>query len=370
MSSEKKNFSLKDHLFNKEKVEYLAGLIKNKHPKFDNKNFVNNILTEFPNLELMERIYWIRENLNKFLLFEFEEVIDIFLSSIKTEHEAHDFIFAPFSDYIATYGCTKQHLEKSLSSLGEFTRYFSAEFAIRNFINTFPNETFYKMINWSKSKNEHQRRLASEGLRPKLPWGKSIKFNYKKGAEPLDNLFYDKSRYVTRSVANHLNDISKIDSDFVLNKLAEWKNSKRQSKDEMNFIINHSLRTLVKKGNIDTLKFLGYNTNPKLRISNLAVKKRKIKIGETLEFSFVIELEKNENLIIDYVVTYPTPHKSISKKVFKIKKLEAKKGKEIKIEKKHPFRKMTTKKLYSGKYELGIQINGKIISSKYFELET
>ena len=370
MNSEKKKFSLKDHLFNKEKVEYLAGLIKNAYSKFDKKNFVNDILTEFPNLELMERIYWIRENLNKFLLFEFEEVVDIFLASIKTEHEAHDFIFAPFSDYITTYGCTKQHLEKSLSSLGEFTRYFSAEFAIRNFINTFPNETFDKMISWSKSKNEHQRRLASEGLRPKLPWGKSIKFDYKKGTEPLDNLFYDKSRYVTRSVANHLNDISKIDSDFVLNKLAEWKNSKKQNDEEMNYIIYHSLRTLVKKGNMNTLEFLGYNSKPEVRINDLVVKNEKINIGDTLEFSFTMLSDKKENLIIDYVVTYPTPHKNISQKVFKIKKLEAKKGKEIKIEKKHPFRKMTTKKLYSGKYELGIQINGKIISSIDFELET
>ena len=370
MSPEKKKFSLKDQLFNKEKVEYLAGLIKNAYPNFDKNSFVNDTLAEFPNLELMERIFWIRENLNKYLEFNFEKVADIFLSSIKSEQEAQDFIFAPFSDYIAIHGCTKQHLKKSLSSLGEFTRYFSAEFAIRSFINSFPNETYNKMIKWSKSKNEHQRRLASEGFRPKLPWGKSIKFDYKLGAETLDNLFYDKSRYITRSVANHLNDISKIDPGFVLNKLAEWKNSKKQNSDEMEFIINHSLRTLVKKGNIDTLKFLGFNSNPKLTMSNFAVKNDKIKIGETLEFSFTIELEKNENLIIDYVVTYATPHKNISKKVFKIKKLYAQKGKKIKIEKKHPFRKITTKKLYSGKYELGIQINGKIISSIYFELET
>jgi 3-methyladenine DNA glycosylase AlkC len=34
--------------------------------------------------------------------------------------------------------------------------------------------------------------------------------------EILDNLYFDKTRYVVRSVANHLNDISKLDPDFVV----------------------------------------------------------------------------------------------------------------------------------------------------------
>ena len=30
------------------------------------------------------------------------------------------------------------------------------------------------MKRWSKSRNVHLRRLASEGLRPRLPWAKKI----------------------------------------------------------------------------------------------------------------------------------------------------------------------------------------------------
>jgi 3-methyladenine DNA glycosylase AlkC len=55
----------------------------------------------------------------------------------------------------------------------------------------------------------------------------------------------DESRYVTRSVANHLNDISKIDPELVIKTLALWQNNNK-SKD-INYIISHSTRTLVKK---------------------------------------------------------------------------------------------------------------------------
>jgi len=62
----------------------------------------------------------------------------------------------------------------------------------------------------------------------------------------LDELFYDQTRYVTRSVANHLNDIAKKDSEFVYKILEKWKKSQKQNKEEMDFIIKHSLRNLIK----------------------------------------------------------------------------------------------------------------------------
>jgi 3-methyladenine DNA glycosylase AlkC len=48
-------------------------------------------------------------------------------------------------------------------------------------------------------------------------------------------------------VANHLNDISKIDEDWVLKKLNEWEKSGKQTPKEMQYIRNHATRTLRKK---------------------------------------------------------------------------------------------------------------------------
>jgi 3-methyladenine DNA glycosylase AlkC len=123
-------------------------------------------------------------------------------------------------------------------------------------LNEFETETFEQMKLWSKSDHYHLRRLASEGTRASLPWGIKINLDYKKPIEILDDLYYDSTRFVTRSVANHMNDISKKDAVLVLDTLKRWKDSKKQNTKEMDFIISHSLRTLVKDGNKEALNFL------------------------------------------------------------------------------------------------------------------
>lgn len=249
--------------------------------------------------------------------------------------------------------------------LASLPSFFSGEFVIRPFINVFPEETYEQMKTWSLSDNVDQRRLASEGLRPKLPWAIAIDFDYKKGAEVLNNLYYDQERYVTRSVANHLNDVSKIDPDYVIELLGKWQNSKKQVDKEMSYMIGHALRTSIKRGHIGTLEFfLGYHHQPKIEVKPLHISKKELILGECLEFSFDIIAQREEGLIIDYKIIYPMANhkKKSEKKVFKIKKVRMKQGDGLTIEKRHLFKKMTTKKkLYSGDYKIEIQINGKKI---------
>lgn len=168
--------------------------------------------------------------MHKFIPLLYLETIKIFVDSVKNEPDNEKFILVALTDYVAIYGCEKKYLKESLYALGELTKKFSAEDAIRYFINDFPKETYQQMLRWSKSKNEYQQRLASEGLRPKLPWSVKIDIDYKKGIKVLDNLFFNESRYVTRSVANHLNDISKIDPDLVLSTLKDGKKVKNKIK--------------------------------------------------------------------------------------------------------------------------------------------
>ena len=210
------------------------------------------------------------------------------LETLKDVEEGGDFIFGAYSEYVENNCKSVEDLEVSLNALGEFTKYCSAEFAIRFFINNYPDESFSKMMKWAGSDNFHQRRFASEGLRPKLPWAKGINFDYKKGVLVLDELFHDNERYVTRSVANHLNDISKIDPDFVVEILKRWKESKKQDEKEMQYIISHSLRTAIKKGHVKSFNFLGFNENADVSINGLGIVDRRLRIGDSLEFSFEI----------------------------------------------------------------------------------
>jgi 3-methyladenine DNA glycosylase AlkC len=222
----------------------------------------------------------------------------------------------------------------------------------------------------SKHKDLMCRRLASEGIRPKLPWAKKINYDYKVGAKLLNNLYLDNNRIVTRSVANHLNDISKIESNLVLEILTRWKNSKKQNNLEMDYIINHSVRGLIKAGDKNTLNFLGYSSEPRVCVLNFNLLNNKIKLGEYIEFNFNLLADCDEDLMVDYKITYPVPTGSLSTKVFKIKKFEIKhKSGKVRINKKHRFISMSTKKLYSGTYKLELIINGNSYLEREFELK-
>jgi hypothetical protein len=126
---------------------------------------------------------------------------------------------------------------------------------------------------------------------------------------------------------------------------------------------------LVKDGNVEALKLLGYGANPAIEVQNFIVESLVVKVGEALEFSFEIEAQADEALMIDYVLYFQTKVGKLTPKVHKIKKLELKKGKLVKISKKHPFKaNMTTRKLYSGEYKLVLQINGKMHEEVSFSL--
>jgi 3-methyladenine DNA glycosylase AlkC len=372
VQSDGKSFSLKDKLFNKTKVEYLSNLIKNSYNKFDKNNFDKKIMKTLLDLELKERMTLITNTLYSHLPKNFNNAVDIMINSLPKvidSEEWGDFIFGSYCEYIQIYGCNKENLEKSFYALEMFSEFFSGEFAIRDFINTFPSESFVFLEMMSKHKYFMCRRLASEGLRPKLPWAKKINYNYKLGAKLLNNLYFDNNRIVTRSVANHLNDISKIESNFVLEILTKWKNSKKQNSLEMNYIINHSVRGLIKAGDKQTLEFLGYSSEPRVCVLNFNLISNKIKLGEHIEFDFNLLADCDENLIVDYKITYPMPTGRLSTKVFKIKKFKIKyKNGKVKINKKHKFVPMSTKKLYAGNYRLELIINGNSYLEREFEL--
>lgn len=372
-----KKFSLKDYLFNETKITKLAQEIYHIYPKFDKNQFIKNTLAEFPSLELKERIRWISKNLKDFLPDDYQKATTILIDALpppmdptKTDNDFGEFIYAPYADFVAKYGCNKKDLHFSLQALKEITTRFSAEDAIRYFINAFPKETLQELLKWSTDSHYHVRRLASEGTRPKLPWTQNITIPPEEALPILENLYTDKTRYVTRSVANHINDISKMNPALVFTIIKRWQKSGKQNQKEMDYIIHHALRTLIKKGNKEAIEFLQMSSDPQISLSNFQIINNTVIIGKTLEFTFDLTAEKEEQLIIDYVLYFQNKAgKGSNKKVFKIKKITLQKKQKITINKKHPMRKnMTTRKLYPGKHTIAIQINGKIFNEQTFDL--
>ncbi|MCH2188868.1 DNA alkylation repair protein [Candidatus Gracilibacteria bacterium] len=375
MKQKEKNFSLKDQLFNREKVSYIAELIHDAYPDFQTIKFVDDVVEKFPELELMDRIHHIVDILEIYLVhsndvLDYRESLKILLSALpreldpdKHDDDFGDFILAPYGFFVAKYGCKEEYLDISLDALEQMTKRFSVEWAIRFFLNAFPDQTFTRMLEWARSDNYHVRRLSSEGTRPNLPWGHKISLQYQEPLQILDILAHDERRFVTRSIANHLNDISKKDPKLVVDTLKKWQSQECQ---DIEYMISHATRTLVKNGYIPAFELLGYSSHPQINMSDICLKNDSVKIGNELEFSFQITPHKQEKLMIDYTIYFIGKTGKLSPKVFKIKKGTFTHA--VHITKKHPFKLMTTKALYPGEHLLEITINGTSVGKKSFTL--
>lgn len=378
MVSEKQSrrFSLKDQLFNKERVEYLAGLFAEADGHFDSSGFVRATMKQLKQLELKERIVHIAAMLESYLAPEFRVAAQQISAALpppldptRQDDDFGDFIFAPLGEFVVRNGLAKKHLKLSLKTLQALTKRFSMEDAIRAFINTHPDETILELKKWSTNKNYHVRRLVSEGTRPRLPWSGRLSIDNTTPLPMLDTLHADPTRYVTRSVANHLNDIGKTDPDLLLNTLGRWKQLGSQDETELRWMNKHALRTLVKQGNPKALKFLGFNPNPKIEVSQFVLNPPQLKRGQSIEFSFGVKALRDEELVVDYVIDFVKANGKVSPKVHKIKQLSLRKGESATVNKRHPLRaNATTYTLYPGAHRVTLQINGKTFGDRSFML--
>lgn len=370
-------FSLKDHLFNPSKVTFLARSIANVYPAFEQEKFQKEVVQAFPQLELKERIAHIRQCLRRFLPADYQEATTVLLQALPaplneelTDNDFGDFIYAPLSDFVANYGCSREHLAFSLEAIKEITKRFSAEYAIRFFINAFPEETMATLLQWANDSNYHVRRLCSEGSRPKLPWAQKIHTSASDALPILHQLYADNTRFVTRSVANHLNDIAKLQPELVLETLKNWQASGRQSETEMSFITKHSLRTLVKMGHPEALRLLGFGNSANIHLSELKFDTR-AKVGDALSFSFDLSSTETKTAAVDYILYFQNKQGLMtSKKVFKLQTLVLSPSAPQMLSKRHVFRpNMTTRQLYAGIHQIDVQVNGTVLASFQFELE-
>lgn len=360
--------TLKEQLFNRVTITDLALLIESQYVEFDTEGFIEHALMQITDKELKERITVLRYLLEKHLPKDYKEATSIILNTIKVA-PPNKFTYGSFLEFIEFNGCNDTYINYTIELMKEYTKGFSAEFVIRRFINEYEDKMYSALVAWSLDENVDVRRLVSEGLRPKLPWAVKINIDYKKAANPLDNLFYDSERYVTRSVANHLNDISKIDPTFVISTLRRWKKTKKQNRKEMEYIINHSLRTLVKKGHEETLSFLGYKNNVDITCKNLTFEKDSISIGDTLKFKFELHSKDSVKLIIDYIVTYPSLTKKPSKKVYKLKEIKMVSNQTVELSGTRSFKLISTRTMRPGIHKLIIQVNGKQYIEQTFKLK-
>ena len=368
-------FSIKDQLFNAESLGDLAAEYSAALPFFDGQEFHTEVVAGLQGRELLERLEWIADCVEKRLSSDFSEMADQLEASLATplDPSLQDDDFGRFihavPGILAVRHGLEEHRNRALDLLHAATRRFSMEFYIRPFLNRWPEETLARLRDWSTDENYHVRRLVSEGTRPKLPWAKAITIDPMQALPLLDHLHADKTRYVTRSVANHLNDIAKIDGDLVVAQLGNSHAKRDQAPKELNWMTRHALRTLVKQGHSGALSLLGYHKDAPVTLTRLTLKNTEISIGNTLELSVQLEADKDTPVIVDYVIRFHRPNGRAVQKVFKLKQgIVPAKG-TFDLKKNHVLKgNATTFKLHPGPHSVTIQVNGRQLGDVAFEL--
>lgn len=261
-------------------------------------------------------------------------------------------------------GCPKQ----SLAFLREMTMRFSAEFAVRPFFRDHTALALAHARTWAEDGNFHVRRLASEGSRPRLPWGLRLAVFVDDPAPLipiLARLRDDGSDYVRRSVANSLNDISKDHPDLVADLARDWLRGAPATRQRL---VKHALRTLIKAGHPGALAVMGYGEPGGVRAA-LEVAPASIRLGEALTLTLTLESPRALSVLIDYAVRFRKADGSLSPKVFKWTETRLEPGAPLRLEKRVPLRDVTTRRHYPGAQAVAVQVNGVTLAEARFDLE-
>ena len=357
--------ALKDRYFQQPFFERLTEEIVFHYPEFSKERFYEVLFDEeWSSKPLKEMLMHSALSLRKCLPTDYLETLEILQ---KICHKFGDFDAMIFPDIVRQFGL--QHYNESMQALELFTKYSTAEFAIRPYIIEEEEKTMKQMLQWSTHENEHVRRLSSEGCRSRLPWAIALP-EFKKNPSLilpiLENLKSDPSLYVRKSVANNWNDITKDNPDIVLRTFSKWKNSPTI---ETQWIMKHALRGLLKAGNPEALSLMGFEP-VKVKIESLKIKPSKIRIGDKINFSFRVINESNEpsEFMIDYLVHFRKANGKSVPKVFKLKALNLSIEEQFEISKSHDFKLINTRKYYAGIHAVQIQVNGEKLDKIEFEL--
>ncbi len=344
--------------FFKQLTRHCADII----PGFNAAQFNANFSTpEWDGLELKQRVRHVANAMAAQLTGKYKQDIKVVTQLIRhIQKELGDistFQHIFLADYIEQYGI--DYPVESMKAMEYATILSSCEFAIRPFIVKYPEQVMTQMLEWTKHKHASIRRLASEGCRPRLPWGMAL-VAFKKDPSTilpiLEALKADPSEYVRKSVANNLNDIAKDNPDVVKDIIRRWQGSSK----ETDWILKHGSRTMLKKADEHTLSLFGVSAVKTVQVKDLTVKNPSISIGSELNFSFMLTHKESKPTLlrVEYTIYYMKASRTPTRKIFKVTENTFEPNRSYPIARKQSFKDMTTRKHYPGLHQIAIVVNG------------
>ncbi|URJ34054.1 hypothetical protein MF625_003300 [Paenibacillus polymyxa] len=360
------------NMYTEEFLRLFGERVQVAYSPFDIDGFIHQVMDKkWGELELKERIRRISLTLGAFLPSSYEEALSI-LFAIDEYCSGFPYLFFP--DFVEVYGQGEEHWDLSMNALERFTSKSSAEFAVRPFLLREPERMMRQMMTWAGHPSEHVRRLASEGCRPRLPWGQALPV-FKRDPAPvlavLELLKADPSLYVRKSVANNLNDIAKDHPDIVIATAQRWKGAH----PDTDWIVRHGCRSLIRKSIPEVMAMFGYADDtdgvPLVTAASFTTDPAVLKIGDHSELSYVLQLREGEpvRVRIEYGIDFVKARGQVSRKLFLLSDKTVPGGTRLTGTRTHRFADLTTRRHYAGAHRIVLLVNGQEAASTVVDIE-
>lgn len=216
-------------------------------PDFDEKAFSYALIGRLDGKELFERLDYIVDAMQRSMAKGYSENIKAFFDILGPELKQPEGMFNlgwwlwPVGRYVER--CGNEDWRLSLSFLKELTKRFTGEFAVRTLLREHPKEVMDELIKWTLDENVHVRRLASEGVRIRLPWSRKLYAaldEFERYTVILTNLKDAPEKFVQKSVGNNLNDLYKDAPEKADYIISQWEKSGHSKAQD--WIIKHGRR--------------------------------------------------------------------------------------------------------------------------------
>jgi 3-methyladenine DNA glycosylase AlkC len=344
--------------------------------EFPLDHFVRDASRGLESLELLGRARHIAAALGKHLPPSYEQAISVLLASLGPEHASDEltgagmapFFYMPHLIFVAERGM--DDFDRSMFAQRELTKRFTAEFSIRPFLERYPDRTLAVLAEWASDPHPHVRRLVSEGTRPRLPWAARVRFldEHPERVLPLlEKLKDDPTTLVRRSVANHLNDIGKARPELLVETCRRWLVG---APAERRALVEHALRSAVKRGVPGALALLGHGGAPEVAVEDVRFEPARVAIGGKVRVSFALRslAEEEQALLVDLAVHFVKARGQTSAKVFKLSRVRLPAGGRAELSKLVSLAVHTTRTPYAGEHAVEVAVNGARLPAGAFEV--
>jgi 3-methyladenine DNA glycosylase AlkC len=348
-------------------VQRLAADLVKAHPSFPASRFVKDACVGLDDLELLDRGRHISRALGKHLPQSYADAIDVLLRSLGPEHASDEllgvgmapFFYLPHTIFVAERGL--DDFEVSMQAQYELTKRFSAESSIRPYIARYPERTLERLRAWTADPSPHVRRLVSEGTRLRLPWAARVSWldeHPERVIALLALLKDDPASLVRRSVANNLNDLGKVHPDVLMQTCEAWL---QDASPERRDVVEHALRSAVKRGVPEALQLLGYGRKAAVSVEDTRISPQRVAIGRRVSISFVLQSRSRaaQDLLVDLAVHFVKANGRTSPKVFKLKRLTLPPRGRMPFSTTVSLAVHTTRKPKPGRHLVDLRLNGK-----------